>query len=218
MHGEIRPLEVPASSQCPSCWTFAGEVAARTGMPASTLRYYERGGLVASAGRRGCAVIWPEVIQTLAVVALCRQAGFNLGEIQELLATGGQPPVRALAARSATQLRDHARQLTLLADLIDHFVGCPNANAFECEYFQDALRRALPSPSKWALVGAWRTATNASACRTSAGIALIVTSQALLNTRTARAVASFLPTWMSRVRAPSPAPPLLDFELSWSAC
>ncbi|MGA9114118.1 MAG: MerR family transcriptional regulator [Candidatus Dormiibacterota bacterium] len=122
-----------------------GEVAARTGMPASTLRYYERGGLVASAGRRGLRRQYrPEVIQTLAVVALCRQAGFNLGEIQELLATGGQPPVRALAAQKRDQLRDHARQLTLLADLIDHFVGCPNANAFECEYFQDALRRALP--------------------------------------------------------------------------
>jgi DNA-binding transcriptional MerR regulator len=122
-----------------------GEVASLSGMPASTLRYYERAGIVASVERKGLRRQYrPEVLETLAVVALCRRTGFNLAEIKELLATRGHPPVRALAAQKRDQLRDQARQLTLLADLIDHFVDCPGANAFECEHFQHVLRHGLP--------------------------------------------------------------------------
>ena len=122
-----------------------GEVTALSGMSASTLRFYERSGIIASAERKGLRRQYrPEVLETLAVVALCRSTGFNLGEVKQLLATGGHPPVKALAAQKRDQLRDHARQLTLLADLIDHFVDCPSANAFECEHFQHALRQALP--------------------------------------------------------------------------
>lgn len=121
-----------------------GEVAALSGMPASTLRYYERGGIVASVARKGLRRQYlPEVLETLAVVALCRRTGFNLSEIKELLATGGRPPVRALAAQKRDQLREQARRLTLLADLIDHFVDCPSANAFECEHLQHVLRQGL---------------------------------------------------------------------------
>lgn len=72
------------------------------------------------------------------------RVGFKVVEIKGLLATGGHPPVRALAAQKRDQLRDRARELNLLADLIDHFVDCPSANAFECEHFQRGLRQALP--------------------------------------------------------------------------
>ncbi len=122
-----------------------GEVAARSGMAASTLRYYEREGIIASDERKGLRRQYqPDVLDTLAVVALCQGAGFNLAEIKALLATGGDISWKALAVQKRDQLRKQARHLALLADQIDHALGCASANAFDCEHFQAALREALP--------------------------------------------------------------------------
>ncbi len=122
-----------------------GEVAALSGMAASTLRYYERQGIIASHERKGLRrQFQPEVLDTLAMVALCQQAGFNLAEIRALLATKGDATWKVLAAQKRDELRNQAQHLTLLADQIDHALGCRSANAFDCEHFQAALRQALP--------------------------------------------------------------------------
>ena len=48
------------------------EVAKRSGVPASTLRYYEEKGLIASVGRQGLRrVFTPNVLNQLALIALC---------------------------------------------------------------------------------------------------------------------------------------------------
>ena len=66
-----------------------GEVAKRAGIPASTLRFYEEKGLVASVGRRGLRRQYdPEVLERLALIALGRSAGFSLEEIARM--TGGR--------------------------------------------------------------------------------------------------------------------------------
>src|SRR5262245_22462791 len=45
-----------------------GEVARRSGVPASTLRFYDEQGLIASVGRRGLRRLFePEVLQRLAL-------------------------------------------------------------------------------------------------------------------------------------------------------
>jgi DNA-binding transcriptional MerR regulator len=122
-----------------------GEVAARSGMAASTLRYYERQGIIASDDRKGLRRQYqPEVLDILAMVALCQRAGFNLAEIKALLATGGDVEWKVLAASKRDELRGKARHLVLLADQIDHALGCRSANAFDCEHFQAALLQALP--------------------------------------------------------------------------
>ena len=54
------------------------EVARRSGLPASTLRYYEEKGLIASTGRQGLRRTFaPGVLDQLALVALGRAAGFS---------------------------------------------------------------------------------------------------------------------------------------------
>ena len=122
-----------------------GKVAALSGMAASTLRYYERQGIIASYERKGLRRQYePQVLDTLAVVALGQQAGFNLTEIKALLATAGDAKWKVLATQKRDELRDRARHLALLADKIDHALGCRSANAFDCQHFQAALRQALP--------------------------------------------------------------------------
>jgi len=62
------------------------EVIHQTGLPASSLRYYEEKGLIASTGRHGLRRQYHDsVIERLGYIALARKAGFTLAEIAELL-------------------------------------------------------------------------------------------------------------------------------------
>ena len=59
-----------------------GEVARRSGVPASTLRFYEEKGLIGAVGRRGLRRMFaPAVLDRLALIALGRAAGFSLEEV-----------------------------------------------------------------------------------------------------------------------------------------
>jgi DNA-binding transcriptional MerR regulator len=126
-----------------------GEVAARSGMAASALRFYERQEIIVSADRKGLRRQFrPDVLTTLAVVAMCRQAGFTLEEIKALLATGGRPAWKAFAAAKRDELRAQSARLSDMADQLDHALGCPSRNVFDCEHFQAALDGALPGPRR----------------------------------------------------------------------
>jgi DNA-binding transcriptional MerR regulator len=122
-----------------------GEVAARSGMAPSTLRFYEHEQIIASEERKGLRRQFrPGVMTTLAVVAMCREAGFTIEEIKVLLATGGRQTWKTLAARKRDELRTRAAHLGTMADQLDHALGCPSRNVFDCEHFRAALHDALP--------------------------------------------------------------------------
>lgn len=122
-----------------------GEVAARSGMAPSALRYYESEAIIESADRKGLRRQYrPDVLTTLAVVAMCRQAGFTLEEIKVVLATGGGPRWKSFAERKRDQLRAQAGHLEAIADQLDHALRCPSPNVFDCEHFRAALADALP--------------------------------------------------------------------------
>ena len=122
-----------------------GEVAARSGMAASALRFYERELIIASADRKGLRRQFrPEVLTTLGVVAVCRRAGFTLEEIKALLATGGRPTWKSFVVRKRDELRAQAEHLGTIADQLEHALDCPSANVFDCEHFRAALHEALP--------------------------------------------------------------------------
>jgi DNA-binding transcriptional MerR regulator len=62
------------------------EVAIRSGVPASTLRFYEEKGLIESIGRRGLRRLFDAgILERLALIALGRTAGFSLAEISSML-------------------------------------------------------------------------------------------------------------------------------------
>ena len=122
-----------------------GEVVECSGMAASALRFYEREQIIASVDRKGLRrQFGPEVLTTLGVVAICRRAGFTLEEIKALLATGGRPTWKAFVAQKRDELRVQAEDLGTIADQLDHALGCPSANVFDCEHFRAALQDALP--------------------------------------------------------------------------
>ncbi len=67
------------------------EVARKSGVPASALRYYEEKGLIASVGRSGLRRTFsPGVLDQLLLIALGQAAGFSLSEIRGMFAKDGR--------------------------------------------------------------------------------------------------------------------------------
>ncbi|WP_246693169.1 MerR family transcriptional regulator, partial [Mesorhizobium sp. M2E.F.Ca.ET.154.01.1.1] len=92
----------------------------RTGVPASTLRYYEEKGLIASIGRRGLRRLFdPAILERLAMIALGRAGGFALDEISAMLTPDGLPKMdqRRLDAK-ANELDNTIRRLTAIREAL----------------------------------------------------------------------------------------------------
>lgn len=64
-----------------------GELARRSGLATSTIRFYESKGLLRMADRQanGYRAYPPEAVAVLAIIASAQQAGFTLEEIRHLL-------------------------------------------------------------------------------------------------------------------------------------
>ncbi|MFF3347008.1 helix-turn-helix domain-containing protein [Streptomyces sp. NPDC002779] len=120
------------------------EVARRAGLPASTLRYYEEKGLIASTGRRGLRRQYdPGVLERLALIVLGRTAGFSLDEIARMFAPDGTPDIdRRMLAAKADELEARIRELTVLRDSLRHAAACPAPSHLECPTFRRLLRAA----------------------------------------------------------------------------
>lgn len=121
-----------------------GEVARRSGVPASTLRYYEEKGLIASIGRRGLRRLFDdEVLERLALIALGRAAGFSLGEIASMFSADGSPNIdRSMLTAKADKLDSTIRKLIALRDGLRHAAKCPAPSHMECPTFRRILRSA----------------------------------------------------------------------------
>lgn len=118
------------------------EVARRSGLPASTLRFYEEQGLIRSIGRRGLRRLFdPGVLERLALVGLGRAAGFSLQEIATLLTPGGAPRIdRQVLTAKAEQLDQTIRQLQAMRDGLRHAAACRAPSHMECPTFRRLLR------------------------------------------------------------------------------
>ena len=129
-----------------------GEVARLSGLPASTLRFYEEKGLIASVGRHGLRRLFtPAVLERLALVALGRSAGFSLEDMAAMLAADGRPRIdrRRLSAK-ADELDRTIRRLTAARDGLRHAARCPAASHLECPTFQRLLRAATAGHARGA--------------------------------------------------------------------
>jgi DNA-binding transcriptional MerR regulator len=126
-----------------------GEVARRAGVPASTLRYYEDRGLIASTGRRGLRRQFDAaVVERLALIALGGAAGFSLDEIARMFSPDGTPRIdRQLLATKADTLDRKIRELTAMRDGLKHAAACNAPSHMECPTF----RRLLSAASNGAL-------------------------------------------------------------------
>jgi DNA-binding transcriptional MerR regulator len=120
------------------------EVAQRSGVPASTLRFYEEKGLIASSGRRGLRRQFDAgVLDRLALIALGRAAGFSLDEIALMFVPEGQLRIdRQMLADKAEELDRTIRKLSAMRDGLRHAAACPASSHMECPTFRRIVRAA----------------------------------------------------------------------------
>lgn len=119
------------------------EVVRRSGVPASTLRFYEEKGLIAATSRRGLRRQFdPDVLDRLALVGMGRAAGFSLDEIAQLMfAPDGRTEIdRSMLSNKADELDATIRRLTAMSDGLRHAAACPAPSHMECPKFRELLR------------------------------------------------------------------------------
>jgi len=120
------------------------DVVKRSGVPASTLRYYEERGLISSVGRQGLRRRFaPQVLNQLALIALGRAAGFSLDEIGSMFARDGRPNIdrRKLAAK-ADEIDAVIKRLSAMSSGLRHAAACPAPSHAECPTFQRLVKAA----------------------------------------------------------------------------
>ena len=120
------------------------DVARRAGVPASTLRFYEKRGLIASVGPPGVRRRFaPGVLNQLALIALGQAAGLTLDEIGAMLSPQGGPKIdRQVLAAKADEIDTTVKQLRAVSRGLRHAAACPAPSHAQCPTFQRLLQAA----------------------------------------------------------------------------
>lgn len=119
------------------------EVARRSGVPASTLRFYEEKGLIASIGRRRARRLFDAgVLERLALIALGRASGFSLDEIGAMFADGKPRIAREKLLAKADELDRTIQRLAQMRDGLRHAAACRAPTHMECPHFRKIVRLA----------------------------------------------------------------------------
>ena len=108
-----------------------GELSARSGVPTSTLRFYERKGLIASRRTTGNQRRYSrDTLRRIAFIRASQQLGTSLGEISFYLSLlpEGRTPTREDWARASEcynkDLNAKIQRLELLRDRLTDCIGC----------------------------------------------------------------------------------------------
>ena len=125
-----------------------GELARRTGVATSALRYYERIGLLAAAERAGRRRHYPRATaERVALIHLYQDAGFTLAEIAQLLAaTSRRRAWTRVAEGKIAELDARIADAQQAKSLIEHALKCPHPDLLACPNFRSALEDHLERP------------------------------------------------------------------------
>lgn len=125
------------------------EVAKASGLPASTLRYYEERGLIKAHSRHGQRrQFGTKILEQLELIALGRSAGFSLDEIAQAFTPTGPLINRVLLLEKANALERKIKELAAIRDTLRHVAACRAPNHFECPKFLRLMHLAGKSRFK----------------------------------------------------------------------
>ena len=117
-----------------------GEVARRTGVRTSAIRYYEEAGLIRAPHRRGGKRRYDAaVFESIAIVQLAQDAGFTIREIRTLIegferATPASARWQALARRKLDDVTARIESAERMRALLERLLRC------RCETLGDCVR------------------------------------------------------------------------------
>ena len=134
-----------------------GDLAARSGVAASALRYYEREGLIRSTRTAGNQRRYQRSeLRRVAFIRIAQQVGVSLEEIREALATlpENRTPTKAdwsrLSGRWRKRLDERIALMERLRDRLTGCIGCGCLSLRRCSLINpdDALSVEGPGPRR----------------------------------------------------------------------
>jgi MerR family redox-sensitive transcriptional activator SoxR len=130
-----------------------GQVAERSGVPHTALRFYEESGLIAAERTAGNQRRYPRaVLRRLAFIRTAQRVGLSLEQIRDALATlpDGRPPNKTDWARLSrswrTELDTRIDALTRLRDRLTSCIGCGCLSLRSCALHNPADEAANLGP------------------------------------------------------------------------
>lgn len=130
-----------------------GELSARSGVPTSALRFYDRSGLIRSRRTSGNQRRYERTeLRRVAFIRIAQQVGISLEEIRSALATlpAERTPTRADWARLSARWRSHLdERIALLQGLRDRLtdcIGCGCLSLRRCALYNPQDRLGATGP------------------------------------------------------------------------
>ncbi|WP_241586067.1 MerR family transcriptional regulator [Rosenbergiella epipactidis] len=122
-----------------------GEVVAVTGIKTSTLRFYEKKGLITFIGRNGLRRQYHQnVVDKLKLIKLGQAAGFTLSEMKGMLNIEHRTVIdRDRLSFRAKEIDSMVRIFRLLSKGIKHVLHCTELDHSHCEEFKEVIARGL---------------------------------------------------------------------------
>ena len=137
-----------------------GELARRTGLSVSAIRFYEARGLVTAVRTAGNQRRFLRAdLRRVSFALIAQQLGLSLGEIAVELATlpQGRAPTRAdwqaISRRIRGALQDRIAVLERTRDRLDGCIGCGCLSLARCALYNPGDRAAKAGPGPRYLVG-----------------------------------------------------------------
>jgi Cu(I)-responsive transcriptional regulator len=121
------------------------QAAARSGVPAKTIRYYESIGLIRQAGRTdsGYRVYTDRDVETLRFIQRSRSLGFSVGEVEDLLALWldrdrASSDVRRMAEEHVREIERKIAELQGMRGTLRHLIDrCHGDDRPECPILEE---------------------------------------------------------------------------------
>ena len=122
-----------------------GEVARRAGVATSTVRFYERRGLLSADARRsGQRRYRPETLRRLVFIGMLQDAGLSLDDIIGVLNASSVTEWKAIARERLTVLDDEIVRLQRARDYLEGALLCRYDHpATECQIMGQEIDRRL---------------------------------------------------------------------------
>ncbi|HZA78031.1 MAG TPA: MerR family transcriptional regulator [Acidimicrobiales bacterium] len=123
-----------------------GELAKRTGVATSALRYYEELGLMPAPIRVSGQRRYPEsAVGLVGVILFLRDVGFSLRESKALLASRASAVDgwRQLAHRKLAELDEQIAKSQAAREAISHALSCPHEDIATCPNFASVVAGCL---------------------------------------------------------------------------
>lgn len=119
-------------------------VSKESGLAPSTLRYYEKIGLIRSIGRNGLRRQYsPNILNKLNIISLGRAAGLSLEEIASMFDVDDELAInRNLLTQKVEEIDEQIKRLAIVRDNLNHVANCPQSSHLECPSFQKLMKSA----------------------------------------------------------------------------